>query len=51
MKRANYQGFIMKRALELNPKIPNRVGYDWETVYGKLRVCWIENKVAPEEIL
>ena len=51
MKRANYQGFIMKRALEINPKIPNRDGHGWETVDGKLRVCWIENKVAPEEIL
>ena len=51
VKRANYQAFIWKKALEIDPKIPDPERHGWELVDGKLRVLWMKNKVAPEEIL
>ena len=50
-KRANYQAFIWKRALEMNPELPGPDGYGWKIENGQLKYVWMENEIAPESIL
>ena len=44
VKRVNYQAFIWKKALEVEPLIPNADGYAWDYVDNCLRFTgWIIN--------
>ena len=51
MKRANYQSFVWKKALEVNPDICSPVGYGWVLKDGVLEVVWVEQLPAPESVL
>lgn len=51
VKRASYQAFVWKRALESNPDIPSPVGHGWEVKIDQLNVVWMENQPAPESVL
>ena len=47
LKRANYQSFVWKRALEVNPDIPSPVGNGWSLKDDVLEVGWMETLPAP----
>ena len=51
LKRANYQSFVWKRALEVNPDIPSPVGNGWSLKDDVLEVVWMETLPAPESVL
>ena len=51
IKRANFQAFIWKKAVEREPDIPSPVGHGWDVKDGYLEVVWMTEKPAPESIL
>ena len=51
IKRANYQTFVWKQSLEIDIDIPDSNGYGWDMIDGHLRIHWMDNKPAPDEIL
>ena len=51
IKRANYQAFVWKRALDVNPNIPSPVGNGWCLTENCLEVKWMENRPAPDAVL
>ena len=51
IKRANYQTFIWRRALEGFAEIPSPVGNGWERAQNdNLIICWSETNVLPPEL-
>ena len=44
VKRANYQSYIWKRALFVNPDIQDPDGHGWRKNDGILEVVWMENR-------
>ena len=51
IKRANYQTFIWKNALQRDCQIPNASDHGWKLEDGCLKVHWMDNQPAPDEIL
>ena len=49
--RSNYQTLIWKTSLEVDPQIPQPDGYGSDLEDGCLRIHWMDNQLAPEEIL
>lgn len=51
VKRANYQTFIWKRAMLVNPETPAPNGNGWNENDGQLEVVWMEQQPAPLSLL
>lgn len=51
VKRANYQAFIWKRALEAKPKIDDPPGHGWKITGEMLEIEWMRLPPAPDAIL
>ena len=51
IKRANYQSFVWKQALDSSFEVESPVGHGWQENYGNLEVMWMERKPAPESVL
>ena len=51
IKRANYQAFIWKKAVQREPDIPSPVGHGWDVKDGYLEVVWMTEKPSPESIV
>ena len=51
LKRANYQSFVWKRALQVNPDIPSPVGNGWSLKDDVWKIVWMETLPAPESVL
>ena len=51
IKRANYQSFVWKQALDSSFEVESPVGHGWQENDGNLEVMEMERKPAPESVL
>ena len=51
VKRCNYQSYVWKQALLVNPDIPSPSGHEWLLRDDLLRIQWMKNMPAPESVL
>ncbi len=51
LKRANYQSYIWKHALEADPVLPSLNKSGWIKTQDKLEIDWMENEPAPVAVL